>query len=600
MLTAEPRGQGSSWYAATRAESPPRARLSVELDVDVCIIGAGLAGLTAAREIARRNWSVVVLETQSVAWDASGRNLGVVRPGFPLGAQALVERVGLEQARELWKLSVAGAEYVRHSAREMPDVSLAETGWLEVATTDHVKPMAAEAALLVGEFGTLVEPWSSDRVREVLPTSHYFHGLHHPHGFSLHPLNYALGLAAAAEAAGARIFEDTPVVEIDPAGVRKRIVTRGARVRASHVVLAGNVHLAGLLPQFSETLLPMSTTVVATAPLGEVLHETIGYPGAVGDSDLWHQYRVVDGSRLMWMGRGSVWRGKPQRTGQALLRQAARIFPALDDTKAEYAWSGAIGETVHGMPQIGEVSAGLWLLSGFGNHGLHTTAIGGELVARAIVEGDRTWQRFSPFSLVWAGGGLGRAAKLVFGWSDAANRRAAGILARRRELRRLEAEAKAAKIRKFAGLAAAAAAPPTESHGAIHPRLETVAPPVEPVAENVAPVPAEQPEELFPAAALLPPTTRERPIPEFLSAATEPEPRAVPLEPEPAVDAPRTEAAPPPPKRKRGPKKQKSAGRRTTLATLSREIVEEQAAPITDSSIPEDDVPSPGSIDKKV
>ena len=120
MLTAEPKAYGSNWYAATRVEGPNRARLTVELDVDVCVIGAGLAGLTVANEVARLGWSVVVLEAQSVAWSASGRNAGVVLPGFAVGADALIERVGLEQAKALWARSEAGAEYVRNAARDMP------------------------------------------------------------------------------------------------------------------------------------------------------------------------------------------------------------------------------------------------------------------------------------------------------------------------------------------------------------------------------------------------------------------------------------------------------------------------------------------------
>src|SRR4051794_16694789 len=286
MLTAEPKAYGSNWHAATRVEGPARARLAVELDVDLCVVGAGLAGLTVALEVARQGWSVVVLEAKSVAWSASGRNTGVVLPGFSIGADALIERVGLAQAQALWARSVAGAEYVRNAARDMPGAALSETGWLHVSRTDDIRPLAHEAALMAEEFGATVEPWPADRFREALHSLRYFHGLHYPRAFSLHPLNYALGLAAAAEAAGARIFEDTPVLEIDPAGVRKRVITQHSRVRAAHLVLAGNVHMTDLTPQFASTLLPIFSTTIITGPLGDELHDAIHYPGAVSDTDL--------------------------------------------------------------------------------------------------------------------------------------------------------------------------------------------------------------------------------------------------------------------------------------------------------------------------
>ena len=155
------------------------------------------------------------------------------------------------------------------------------------------------------------------------------------------------------------------------------------------MVLAGNVHLTDLVPQFAETLLPVFTTVLVTAPLGERIagRHPLSRRGERHPSP-GHHHRVVDGGRLMWSGRSSVWLGKPQRHANALLRQIRRTYPALRGVKAEYAWTGVTGHTVHGMPQIGEISPGLWLLGGFGGHGLNTTAMGGEMLARAIVEGD--------------------------------------------------------------------------------------------------------------------------------------------------------------------------------------------------------------------
>lgn len=539
MLTAEPKAYGSNWYASTRVESPARARLSVELDIDVCIIGAGLAGLTAAREVARLGWSVVVLEAQSVAWSASGRNTGVVLPGFGLGADALIERVGLEQAKALWARSAAGAEYVRNAARDMPGTALSESGWLHVSKTDDTRAMAHEAALMAGEFGAAVEPWPADRVREALHSPGYFHGLHYPRGFCLHPLNYALGLAAAAEAAGARIFEDTPVLEIDPAGVRKRVVTQHSRIRAAHLVLAGNVHMTELAPQFANTLLPIFSTTIITAPLGDELLDAIRYPGAVSDTD-WagHHHRVVDGGRLMWSGRADVRLGKPQRQAEALIRQIRRTYPALGGIKADHAWIGATGHTVHGMPQIGEVTPGLWLLNGFGGHGLNTTAMAGEIVAHAIVEGDRTWQMFSPFALVWAGGAFGRAAQQVSGWSRRSRDMVEGALARRREGKRPRAEG--AKV------------------SVVAPAVTPEVIPTEPVAE-----PLVQPVAAAAEAAAI--AVVEQLIEEIREGQSGTAPPPASEQPAPAI------ARQP----KRGPKKKKAG----TLKTLSEEMIQSNKLP---------------------
>ena len=216
-------------------------RSTHDLDVDVCVIGAGLAGLTVAREVARRGWSVAVLEAQRVAGGASGRNGGFVSPGFAERIDAIVERVGLPRAKELWALSDAGVEYMRRAIAEteMPGVSRATAASRCAASTTR-QALIEHAAMLRVDFGADVEAWPTDQVREVLRSPHYFQALHFPKAFHIHPLNYALGLAAAAEKHGARIFEDTPALALDPAGVRKRVQTPHGMVRARHVVLAGS------------------------------------------------------------------------------------------------------------------------------------------------------------------------------------------------------------------------------------------------------------------------------------------------------------------------------------------------------------------------
>jgi glycine/D-amino acid oxidase-like deaminating enzyme len=503
MPNNDPNAYGASWFAATAVASLPRPKFTAETDVDVCVIGGGLAGLTVAREVARRGWSVLVLEQKTVAWNASGRNLGVVLPGFAMDIEALVARVGLDHAKKLWALSEAGVDIIRNAIAEsnLPGVALTEGGWLRVSKTDRTEALAARTKLLRGEFGVEIDVWSVERVRDHLRSQLYFEAVHHPRAFSIHPLNYALGLAAAAEAAGARICEDTPALQIDPVGVRKRIAIKDGRVRATHVVLAGNVHLGGLMPQFAATLLPVNNYVIVTEPLGRALRELVRFGGAVSDTEFAdNHYRVVDGDRLLWSGRSTAWHGAPQRRAAPLLRDIARAYPSLRGLKADYVWTGTVGLAVHRMPQIGEVSPGLWLLSGFGGQGLSTTAIGGELLARAIVEGDSTWQLFNPFGLVWGGGTAGRMAAQAISWASRGRERLEGWLARRRR---------------------GPAAMPGTAGGIVEtPQFEPAPQPPAAAAPEPPPVAMAEPELAVSAAAPTPAV-----IPDSMSAAGEPAPR---------------------------------------------------------------------------
>ena len=408
-----------TWNSATMVASPDHPPLVGDFDVEVCVVGAGLAGLTTARELARRGWSVAVLEAQRIAWNASGRNTGFVLPGFAQDMNVVARRVGLEQTKKLWALSEAGLEYVRNAINEtdLPGVEPVEYGWLKVSKFDNPDEDTALVRLLTEEFGAEVEIWPVDRVRSQLMSEHYFQAVYYPTAFHINPLNYALGLAAAAEAAGVRIFEGTPVLALDADGVRKRITTPSARLRASHVVLAGNVHLGQVMPRLSGTLLPVWTYVATTAPLGRRLEDAIRFAGTVSDTDVAdNHYKIVGGDRLMWSGGMTTAERNPRRFAAQLAADLKATYPQLGAVEFEHIWTGVLGNTLHRMPQIGELSPRVWVASGFGGHGLNTTAMAGDLVARAIADGDDTWRLFLPFDLVWAGGSIGRAVAQVNYW----------------------------------------------------------------------------------------------------------------------------------------------------------------------------------------
>src|SRR6201990_261060 len=327
-----------------------RPRLSFDLDADICVVGAGLAGLSVAREAARLGASVAVLEGRHVGWNASGHQFGTVMPGYGVPLSDLIERIGFENTRELWALSRHGAEYVRAAATLIPFSAFSE-GALEVSNVDAGDRLISRLQMLAEDFDTEVEGWQVDRVRAELRTQRYFHGVYYPKAFQIDGRRYVHGLARLAKQAGARIFEDTPAVSIDASGIRKRIVTPQARLRASHIVLAGNIHLGAPLRRLSETLLPVWRYAAVTAPLGERLADTIAFRGSVSDTAGIDHFRIVDGDRLMWASPETTWAARPQRFGSSIQRRIATIFPQLGKVEIADVFSGAIGQTVHGMPQ---------------------------------------------------------------------------------------------------------------------------------------------------------------------------------------------------------------------------------------------------------
>src|SRR3977135_477504 len=313
-----PKGATGSDAEAGRAP----ARLSFDLDVDICVVGAGLAGLTVALEAARLGASVAVVEGRHIGWKASGHQLGTVMPGYGLPIGDLIARIGFEDTRELWALSKEGAEYVRATATEelIPGIAPSE-GALEVSNVEAGEELISRLQMLGEDFETEVEGWQVDRVRDLLKTDRYFHGVYYPKAFQIDGRKYVHGLAALATRAGARLFEDTPVVSIDSAGIRQSTRTPQARLRASHIVLAGNIHLGEPLRRLSETLLPVWRYAAVTAPLGERLGEVVTFQGSVTDTDGVDHFRIVDGDRLMWSSPETTWAARPQRLAHHIQRR---------------------------------------------------------------------------------------------------------------------------------------------------------------------------------------------------------------------------------------------------------------------------------------
>ena len=407
----------ASWYAATRDRAAARPPLSDAVRADVAVVGGGFAGLHTARLLAKRGRSVVLVERRHIGWGASGRNGGFVGAGFAQRSGVLIERLGEDHARRLYAVSQRGVEALREAIKEMarPDIVM---GWgrLTVSRTDQGPAFAERTRALAEKLGATFEPWPTDRVRALLSTTRYHQALHDPQGFHLHPLNFALALAADAERLGVRVHEETEARALERVATSWRLRTAQGEVAARHVVLAGNADL-GRVHRLSRAVLPVATYVAVTGKLGQRLGEAIRWRGAIGDTRrAGDYYRIVDGDRLLWGGRITTNTREPRRLRAMMRADIIAVYPQLGDLEIEYAWPGLMGYAVHKMPQIGEIEPGLWACTAFGGHGVAQTAAGADAVAAGIAREDDRWRLFEPFGTGWAGGPLGRAATQLVYW----------------------------------------------------------------------------------------------------------------------------------------------------------------------------------------
>jgi gamma-glutamylputrescine oxidase len=419
-----------TYYDSDAVARPRRPQLAAELDCEIVVVGGGLAGLWTALELARRGRDVVVVEAGRIGEGASGRSAGVVSPGYAADPADIAVRVGDRHARALWQLSLQGVAAVRELIADtaMPGVD-AGAGRL-VAFRTAGEDAAERLAGRLARWGSRAELWRRPQVHAALDTARYHAAVSLPDGFHLNPLNFVLGLAQAAEAAGARIFEASPVVEVDLDGVRKLVATPSGRLRTAEVVVCGSAGVGRAFPQLGACILPVARRAGVTAPLGGRLAEVVRYAGAVSDDRRGGDTFRVIGDRLLWSGGLAALAGRQGALPRRVVAGIAEVFPGLAGVEISHAWSTVTGAAVHAMPQVGKLGAGLWMSSAFAGHGLAPAAIAGQLVASALLDGDDRWRLFVPFGLAPAGV-IGRVAVQVGLWAgQLRDRRAEAALSR--------------------------------------------------------------------------------------------------------------------------------------------------------------------------
>jgi gamma-glutamylputrescine oxidase len=378
------------------------------------VIGGGLAGLTTALELARRKKRVVLLEAKRLAWGASGRNGGFVSNGFAEGIENVQKRVGLEAARALYSLSKHGSEYVRREIESGDSSIRMGDGWMVALRHRDNGDLKSYCEMMARDYDEKFQFLDAEQTREKMNSMRYFESKFDASAFHFHPLRYSLMLARKAEKSGAVLHENTQAHTVQKQGNEWRVRSSEGEVITQHVVhcvssLDRNIHKVS-----GRAVLPVATYVAVTEPLRQ---DAVRTSAAISDTRrAGNYYRLINEGRLLWGGRITTKVSEPARLASQMKGDMLAIYPQLGNPHIDYSWAGLMGYALHKMPLIGRDRHGQWFATAFGGHGMNTTAMAGQLLARAIADGDDEYRRFAPFAPLWAGGQLGRVGVQASYW----------------------------------------------------------------------------------------------------------------------------------------------------------------------------------------
>ena len=395
-----------SYYEASAHPSPVRAPLGGTVDCDVCVVGGGIAGCSAALHLAERGYRVVLLEQHRIGWGASGRSGGQAMPGVAAGRAKVDRLVGRDAGRAIWDISLEGLNLLRELiARHHIDCDWVDGLMYAALKPRHDHELRQEVAELHEKYDyTSVRYMDRTETRSVLATERYIAALYDSNGGHLHPLNYTLGLAAAAERAGAQIFENSRALSLAPS-----TKTSLGTVRAKYTLLCGNAYIGSLVPALHRHIMGVSTYITATEPLApDRAHELIANDAAVSDMNwILDYFRLSADHRLLFGGRVNYSGLSTFDAPGATRKRMLRVFPQLADVKTEYYWGGYVDITLNRAPHFGRLGPNVYFLQGFSGQGIALAGIAGKLAAEAI---DGTASRFDVFARIPHAGFPGGAA----------------------------------------------------------------------------------------------------------------------------------------------------------------------------------------------
>jgi gamma-glutamylputrescine oxidase len=418
-----PTTSADTWYTRTcREPSLDAPSLVGHETAAIGIVGGGLAGLAVALGLAERGARPVVLEAATVGAGASGRNGGLLSAGFTRDFGSLCRALGTADASTLFRLSVDAVRLVERRIHDGAIACRLCDGVLEASWFDRPNELRAFVDEQNRLFDRKLQFWPRDELRRHFHSERYGDGIFDPLARHLDPLALSRGYARLAVTAGARLFERSPAARLErrptrpgcgAGGAGWRVTTRGGGVlEVDQLVLATSATRPALDPRLSRGLLPVNTYIIVTEPLPAGGTLPIRAPYAVYDDRFaTGYYRLVEddatgGKRLLWGGRIGI-EAAPADLARRLQADLAQVYPELGAVRVAQGWAGEMGFTRHKMPVVAPLEPGLWVSTGFAGHGLNTTTMAGELLARALLgEGDE-WRLLAPFGLAWTGGRLG-------------------------------------------------------------------------------------------------------------------------------------------------------------------------------------------------
>jgi gamma-glutamylputrescine oxidase len=374
-------------YSAAVDPPPKRAALAGTQRCDVCVIGGGIAGTSAALHLAERGFDVILLEAQQIGWGASGRSGAQVLPGVAASQDSLEKLLGAADAHKVWEVSVAGVHLVRELiARHGIEAEFVPGHMLTAVKPRHELQLRAYLEELQRRYAYEgIRYMPAAEVRSVVASSRYRGALYDSNAGHLQPLKYTLGLARAAQRLGVRIFEDSRAVDF--AGrAPLRVRTAGGDVRCRQLVLCGNVYLGPMAPQLQARIMAVGTCIVATEPLGAARAQAlITNNAAVADMNwVLDYFRRSADQRLLFGGRVTYAGFDPDRIAAATRARMIRVFPQLQNVKVQFAWGGHVGITRNRAPDFGRLNPDVYYLQGFSGHGIALAGMAGKLVSEAI------------------------------------------------------------------------------------------------------------------------------------------------------------------------------------------------------------------------